>query len=177
MTRSLTSITEDRVAAASDQLARSYDNGRQVNLAGYAGSLLTYGASTGLLALLVRRSARPLPARFEPWDVVLGGLATYKFSRLLTKGSVTAPVRAPFTEFEDSAGAAEHQERARGEHGVRHTVGELLTCPFCLGQWIGTGYVAGLVLAPRGTRAWAAVFAVTGISDALQHGFNRMRAG
>jgi hypothetical protein len=84
-------------------------------------------------------------------------------------------VRAPFTEFEAPAGAGEHLERARDGHGVRHTVGELLTCPFCVGVWVSTAYVGGLALAPRATRGWAAVFAVTGISDFLQHGYARLR--
>ena len=85
-------------------------------------------------------------------------------------------MRAPFTEF---AGAGRCQrapvEHARGDHGVRHTIGELLTCPFCLGVWTGTAYVAGLALAPRATRAWAATFAVTGVSDFLQHAYSRVR--
>jgi hypothetical protein len=54
-------------------------------------------------------------------------------------------------------------------------VGELITCPFCLGVWIGTAYVAGLALAPRAARTWAAVFTVSALSDFLQHGYARMR--
>ena len=91
------------------------------------------------------------------------------------RGSVTSPVRAPFTEFEDAAGAAEHQEAARGEHGVRHTIGELITCPFCLAVWVGTSYVGALAVAPRAARTWAAVFTVTAVSDFLQHGYARLR--
>jgi hypothetical protein len=33
-------------------------------------------------------------------------------------------------------------------------MGELLTCPFCLGQWVATGLIFGLVLAPR-TIGWS----------------------
>ena len=62
----------------------------------------------------------------------------------------------------------------RGGNGVRHTIGELLTCPFCLGVWIATAYVAGLGVAPRATRGWAAVFTVTGISDFLQPAYARL---
>jgi DNA-binding helix-hairpin-helix protein with protein kinase domain len=94
----------------------------------------------------------------------------------MTKGSVTSPLRSPFTEFTEAAGSAEHQETPRGSHGLRHTVGELLSCPFCLGVWIGTAYVAGLGVAPRATRTWAAVFAVVATSDALQHAYARLRA-
>lgn len=158
-----------------DQVREAYDPDREVNLAGFAGSISVYGlVVAGLLAGL-RASGRELPERYELADVLLGGVATHKFSRLVSKGSVTSPIRAPFTEFEGPAGSAEHNEQVRGHHGVRHTIGELLTCPFCLGVWTGTAYVAGLVVAPRLTRTWAAVFSVVGVSDALQHGYARLR--
>jgi hypothetical protein len=32
---------------------------------------------------------------------------------------------------------------------VRHAVGEMITCPFCLGAWVATGLVGGLVLAAK----------------------------
>lgn len=160
-----------------DELGRvgsDYDPGSEVNLAGFGASLTAYAASVAALALVLRVSGRPLPERYALADLALGGVAVHKFSRLLAKGSVTSPLRAPFTQFEGPAGPAEHQEQARGTHGARHTIGELLTCPFCLGVWVGTGYVAGLAVAPRPTRAWAAVFGVVGLSDFLQHVYARV---
>jgi hypothetical protein len=161
------------LTAASDEAA-SYDERDEVPLTGYLASLAAYGAAAASLALVGRTRGRTLPETYRPLDITLGGLATYKFTRLVSKASVTSPLRASFTKFEEAAGSAELHEQARGE-GVRHTVGELLTCPFCLGQWVGTGYVAALTLAPRGARTWAAVFAVTAISDALQHLYARVR--
>lgn len=156
------------------QAARGYDGEGEVNLPGYAGSLSAFALATASLALAGRRTGHGLPERYELVDVLLGGLATHKFTRLLSKASVTSPIRAPFTEFEEPAGSAEHNESARGGK-IRHTIGELLTCPFCLGQWVGTGYVAGLALAPRPARTWAAVFAVTAVSDGLQQVYGRLR--
>jgi hypothetical protein len=40
---------------------------------------------------------------------------------------------------------------------------------------VGTAYVAGLATAPRLTRAVAAVMTVVATSDALQHGYQRLR--
>jgi hypothetical protein len=154
---------------------RHYDPTGEVDLPGFSGSLVAYGLASGAVAAYGRLSGRPLPDRYAVRDLVLGGVATHKFSRLLARGSVTSPVRAPFTEFAGAAGAAEHHESARGDHGVRHTIGELITCPFCLGVWVGTTYVAGLGLAPRSARAWAAVFTVSAIADVLQHGYARLR--
>ncbi len=112
-----------------------------------------------------------MPDRYPAMDIILGGLATHKFSRLLSKASVTSPLRAPFATFEEPAGNSEHVERPRGQHGVRHTLGELLTCPFCLGPWIAGAYLVGLATAPRAARTWAAMFAVTAVSDSLQHAY------
>jgi hypothetical protein len=50
-------------------------------------------------------------------------------------------------------------------------VGELLVCPFCLDQWVATGYAAGLVVAPRATRFVASIMATVAISDFLQIGY------
>lgn len=162
--------TRDRVSGE----AREYDEQGRVPLPGYAGSLTAFALSVASLVAAGRASGQGLPERYDLSDIALGALATHKFTRLVSKGSVTSPIRAPFTELEGPAGSAELNERARGGQ-LRHTVGELLTCPFCLGQWVATGYVAGLGLAPRRTRAWAAVFAVTGISDILQQVYARLR--
>lgn len=163
-----------KAAELPKRAAHDYDPEREVNLPGFAASMSVYAAAvTGFLALL-RASGRDLPERYAVQDLVIGGLATHKLSRLLAKGSVTSPIRAPFTEFAEPAGSSEHIERPRG-HGVRHTVGELLSCPFCLDVWIGTAYVAGLAVAPRATRGWGAVFSVVAGSDLLQHAYGRLR--
>lgn len=152
----------------------AYDASGEVPLSGYAGSLAAFALMVAGVAAAGRARGRALPERYDVTDVLLGALATHKFTRLVSKGSVTSPLRAPFTEFREPAGSAELNEAARGS-GVRHTVGELLSCPFCLGQWVGTGYVAGLALAPRVARAWAAVFATTGVSDGLHQVYGRLR--
>jgi hypothetical protein len=122
-----------------------------------------------------RATGRHLPDSYSVRDLAVGGIATHKLTRLLSRSSVASPLRAPFTEFEKPAGAGEHVESPRGRHGLRHTIGELLTCPFCLGVWVGTAYVAGLAVAPRGTRALAAVLTVVTLSDTMQHGYARLR--
>lgn len=154
--------------------ARAYDAQGEVPLPGYAGSLIAFAATIAAAGIAGRATGKGLPERYELSDIALGAVATHKFTRLLSKGSVTAPIRAPFTEFDEAAGSAEHNEQARGGR-IRHTVGELLTCPFCLGQWVSTGYVAALGMAPRRARAWAAVFAVSGVSDLLQQAYARLR--
>jgi hypothetical protein len=67
-------------------------------------------------------------------DLLLYGLATEHLSRIITKDSVTAVLRAPFTHFKGAVGEGEVNEDVVGK-GFRHAVGELLTCPFCAAQW------------------------------------------
>lgn len=124
----------------------------------------------GLLAtgLLARKCSRePLPERIDPKDLVLFALSTQKLSRVITKEKVTTAIRAPFTEIEGKGGAGELEERPRGR-GLRRAVGELLTCPFCLGTWIASGFVYGYIFSPRATRTIASIFAVSGMADFLQ---------
>src|SRR5437870_2169479 len=124
----------------------------------------------GLLAsgLLAQKcSKEPLPERVEPKDLVLFAIATQKLSRVITKDKVTTAFRAPFTEVEGKGGAGELEERPKGR-GLRRAIGELLTCPFCLGTWIASGFIYGYVFAPRISRTLASIFAVSGLADFLQ---------
>jgi hypothetical protein len=141
---------------------------------GYLGALTAFGASVLTVTLAGRVRGAELPERFGIADLALGAVATHKFTRILAKDAVTTPIRAPFTEFEKPLGSGEVQDRPKVGHPA-HALGELITCPFCLAPWTATAYVAALALAPRAARAWAAVFAVVGGADALQHAYARVR--
>jgi hypothetical protein len=143
-------------------------------IVGYLGLLTLYGGAVTSAALLGRQRGQRLPDRYGVQDLLVGALATHKFTRLLAKDGVTTPLRAPFTEFEENAGSAEVNESPREGH-LQHVPGEILTCPFCLAPWVASAYVAGLTLSPRLARAWASTFAVVGASDWLQHGYSRVR--
>ncbi len=138
-------------------------------LAGYAAVMAVYGAAVATAGVLVRRRGRQLP-NVSFGDIVLVGVATHKLSRRLSKSSVTSPLRAPFTRYKGVAGPAELAEDAQGR-GVRKAVGELVTCPFCISQWVSTGFMFGLALAPRATRMGASVFASLALADFLQFGY------
>jgi len=111
-----------------------------------------------------------LPDRIGPYDVALLAVATHKTSRTLTKDAVTSPLRAGFTEFVEAGGPGELNEEVTAP-GHQHALGELLTCPFCMSQWVATGFTAGLLLAPRPTRVVLTVMSVRALSDALQLGY------
>lgn len=136
-------------------------------LGGYATLMGTFAAGAGGFAAWMARSQREFPEGFDARDLALMTVATHKASRLLAKDRVTQPLRAPFTSFQEDAGAGEVEERARGR-GLRRALGELLVCPYCLGMWIATLLAVGMTLAPRQARWVASVLSVHSGADLLQ---------
>ena len=147
--------------------ADAYRGGEQRPLGGYVVIMALFGALVSGAAGLAFATGRKLPAGVGPWDLVLLAAGTHKLSRTLSKDAVTSPLRAPFTRYQETGGPAEVMEEVRHKGGLRHSIGELITCPFCLDVWIAAGFTIGLVFAPRLTRLIAATLsAITG-SDFL----------
>lgn len=132
----------------------------------YASMMGVYGAAVVAAAVGLRGKRRNV-RRPGPMDLALLGLATQHVTRLVSKDSITAPIRAPFTEYEGASGEGEVDERVVGT-SARHAIGELLSCPFCLGQWVATGLVAGSVAAPSFATAAVTALAAAQLSDYLQ---------
>lgn len=155
------------------RVARRYAPHEHRPLDGYVVAMGAFGAMAGALAAAAKLSGSTIPERPAMADVALLSIATHKLSRLVAKDAVTSPLRAPFTRYTESAGAAELNEEVRDEgSSVRHGIGELLTCPFCLAVWVSTALTGGLVLAPRLTRLVATALTATAVSDFLQMGYS-----
>jgi len=155
--------------------ASSYRHGEDRPLSGYLAAMGVYASAVAGLTLLGRRLGLRAPASVGPWDVALIGMATHRLTRTISKDAVVSPIRAPFTTYSGPQGPGELHEEVRTDSHLRHAVGELLTCPFCLGQWVATGFAAGLVFAPRATRLVAATFAGISVSDFLQYGYSAVQ--
>lgn len=149
---------------------RRYAGGSERPLGFYLGAIAAYGAFASGAATFLRRRRAPLPERIGAADLALLAVATQQLSRTVTKDAVTSPLRAPFTRFAGRAGPGEVNEDVVA-HGWAHGAGELLTCPFCLSQWVATTFVLGMVVAPRATRLVASVLALRAGSDVLQFGY------
>jgi hypothetical protein len=156
---------------------REYTNGAERPLAGDLGAMGIYLGLVSAAAAAVRASGRDLPERIPVGDGLLLTVATFRLARRLAKDPVTAPIRAPFTEFQGPSGHAEISEEVREHGGVKHAVGELLTCPFCLAQWVGTGFVFGYVAAPKATRLAALTMTMVAGSDVLQFVYDGIQKG
>ena len=156
---------------------REYTNGEARPLGGDLGAMGVYSSLVAAGAVAVRASGRQLPERIPLGDAALLTIATFRLARRLAKDPVTAPIRAPFTAFQGTSGHAEVAEEVREHGGMKHAIGELLTCPFCLAQWVGTAFVFGYVSAPRATRLAALTMTTVAGSDVLQFIYDAIQNG
>jgi hypothetical protein len=176
-------ITDEvqRIAAPVRRWARTqrreYTNGEERPLAGDLGAMGVYLGLVSAAAAAVRASNRELPEHIPVGDAFLLTVATFRLARRIAKDPVTSPIRAPFVRFEGASGHAEVSEQVREHGGVKHAVGELLTCPFCLAQWVGTGFVLGYVTAPKATRLAALTMTMVAGSDVLQFLYDAIQNG
>ena len=131
----------------------------------YAALTAVFGAVLGGFLVLARRR---LPERIGFGDVVRIGLASYKLGRLIAKEEVASFVRAPVTQDDE---ATEPKPE-----GLQRALGELVTCPYCIGLWVASGLSYSLVLFPRQTRLVATIFGAQAVADFLNAGFVKLRA-
>jgi len=141
--------------------------GQRPPLGSYAVAMGVFNALFAAALLLAKRRGRELPERIGAADLATIGVASHKLSRLIAKDKVTSPLRAPFTEYEGEGGPSEFEESSRGT-GPRKAIGEMLLCPYCLGLWVVSAFMSGLLFVPRLTRFLAAVFTALTLSDFLQ---------
>jgi hypothetical protein len=156
---------------------REYTNGEPRPLAGDLGAMSVYLGLVSAGAAAVRASGRDLPERIPVGDALMLTVATFRLARRIAKDPVTSPIRAPFTQFLGPSGHAEIAEEVREHGGVKHAVGELLTCPFCLAQWVGTAFVLGYATAPKATRLAALTMTIVAGSDVLQFAYDAIQTG
>ena len=147
--------------------------GEEQRLYSYSTLMGLFNLIFAVFLLLVKGTGRTLPERVDAKDLVLLGVATHKLSLIGAQDAVTSPLRAPFTELQEKESPKSLDEKPRGK-GLRRSVGELLTCQFCLGMWVASFFTYGLVLAPRVTRLIATVFTVVTISDHLHQTYKAL---
>ncbi len=137
-------------------------------------ALLVGTFTTAVGTALALTPASRLRRRPSFGDIVLLGIAAGALGRLVALDTVTAPLRAPFTEYEGPAGAGEVHERPRGT-GLRQAIGELVTCPFCLAPWSASALFFGLVHRPKATRFVASILAGVTLSNAVNQAYAFLR--
>ena len=128
----------------------------------YAAINLVYGALFAGVIYATRERAREEPIAVH--ELVPLSAATFALAKLVAREKVGSWVREPFVEHHDGHATPEGR-------GLRHALGELVTCTRCVGAWSALG-VVGLRLAyPETGRNVANVLAVSGANDWLQAAF------
>jgi hypothetical protein len=149
-----------------------YDGGEQP-LPSYATLAGLFNLILAAFLLICRRTGRQIPQRMETRDIALLGVATHKLSMLIANDAITSPLRAPFTELQEKQSPKSVDEEPRGK-GLRRSMGELVTCKFCLGTWLASFFTYGLVLFPAVTRLVASIFAIVAVSDHLHQTYKAL---
>jgi hypothetical protein len=118
----------------------------------------------GVVAATSRRrgAETAIPAR----EIVPLSVATFALAKVVAKEKMGTWVREPFVE-ED----AERKPGPPRGRGLRHAVGELLTCTRCIGAWAALALVALRLLSPPAGRIAITVLATSGTNDFLQAAF------
>lgn len=133
-----------------------------------------YGTIAGLffggLATVAALSRRSPPA--TALELVALAAATFKASRALTRERVGSFVRQPFVEGNADTG---EDERPAGT-GFQRAVGELVTCPRCLGTWTAAGLASAQMLSPRFGRLVTWTLGASAANDFLQAAFTALCA-
>lgn len=62
-----------------------------------------------------------------------------------------------------------HLSCLKGEVRAHKAIGELVSCPSCVGMWVAAGLVCGLQVAPGPTRLAAAILSVSGLADLIDN--------
>lgn len=149
-----------------------YDDGSEP-LPSYLALAGLFNVIFALFLLIARKTGKPIPERVGAGDIALLGVATHKLSMLIARDAITSPLRAPFTELREKESPKKVKEMPRGE-GLRRSLGELLTCQFCIGQWIASFFTYGLVFAPATTRLVASIFTIVALSDHLHQTYKAL---
>ena len=154
----------------SGETFEEYKNGEDIQLFSYGVLAGAFNLIFAVFLLAARLAGRSIPERVDARDIALLGMATHKLSLVGSEDAITSPLRAPFTELREKESPKKVDEKPRGE-GLRRSVGELLTCKFCLSVWVASLFTYGLVLLPRVTRLLAAMFAIVTVSDHLHQAY------
>ncbi|MGW5849117.1 DUF1360 domain-containing protein [Streptomyces sp. NPDC055254] len=140
---------------------------------GHLGAMAGFAGYTAGWVVLHHRTGRPRSVSPGPWELLLTATATFRLSRLIGKATVARPLRAPFTRVDDAGAPAELNETPREEPG-RKTMGELISCPFCLSVWVVASFTGARAVWPEATRTVTGALTALTVSDALQFGYSML---
>lgn len=128
------------------------------------------GVFFGGLATVAMLSRRSPPG--TALELAALAAATFKASRALSRERVGSFIRQPFVEGEADVG----EDESPAGSGMQRAVGELVTCPRCLGTWVAAGLASTQLLTPRFGRLLTWTLGASAANDFLQAGFTALCA-
>ena len=109
-------------------------------------------------------SQRSAKARTSALELAMTGMAAHRIGRMIAFEGVAEPIREPFTATVPDESGADETTVARGR-GVRGAIGELLSCPICVGTWAALGLSIGMRVLPGPTRFVVRVLSIAGLAE------------
>jgi hypothetical protein len=137
-------------------LDRNGPEGRALKL-GLVGTFLAATAIAG-------SRQRPDAERLDPLTLALTGMAAHRIGRMIAFERVGEPIREEFTRTIPDETGVDETVVARGR-GVRWAIGELLSCPLCVGTWAALGLSIGMLVLPGPTRFVVRVLGIAGLAE------------
>ncbi|MGE5221563.1 MAG: DUF1360 domain-containing protein [Omnitrophica WOR_2 bacterium] len=137
----------------------------------YATKLTLMGIFLSIFTAFVSKMTVWRPDRKEyritPFDLLLLGFATLRLGRMVAYDQVAEPLRKPFTRTVPDQTGAGDTVTPKEESGMQRSIGQLISCPICIGTWISAGLVYGLHALPNATRVFLAIMGTTGLAEVL----------
>ncbi len=112
----------------------------------------------------------------DPVDIALTGMAAHRIGRMIAFEKVAEPLREPFTATVPDSTGADDTVVARGR-GLQWALGELLSCPVCVGTWAALVLSIGRMVLPGPTRFVTRVLAIAGIAELNYTAVERLEWG
>ena len=110
-----------------------------------------------------------LPTSIRPFDLVLLGLAAARLSDIISTDQIMEWLRRPFVKMETSEIAGREVETRTGRgRGLRKVIGDLLSCPWCVGVWVAAGLTYAYLLVPTVVWVFVLIMAIAEIGSLLQ---------
>ncbi len=119
----------------------------------------------GVIALARRRERDGTPA-IPRGELAVLAMATFTLADVVAKEKVSTWIREPFVRE-----GADHKAISAEGTGLRHAIGELMTCTRCVGTWSALALVGLRTASPAAGKTTATVLALAGANDLTQSGF------
>ena len=110
-----------------------------------------------------------LPTSIRSFDVVLLGLAAARLTDIISTDQIMEWLRRPFVKMETTEIAGHEVETRTGRgHELKKVLGDLLSCPWCVGVWVAAGLTYAYFLMPAVIWIFILIMAIAEIGSLLQ---------